>query len=703
MKLKSLNIIILYLMTQQVNAAGSFFNDLENKIRESSNELADMLGLEKEHSKQNNNKNDVISKIEILGNSELNPEKLLEILENIGVKEGSINDKNNIENAISKLKEMFKELGYPHSEISYVLTEDNALEIKIISGDAEILNNVTIEGNKRFSQEEIIKEIELDNSGIFSWLTGDDKFNSIKLNEAIIKLQNLYFNTGYADFKVLDVSTKKNNNKVDIKIKIKEGETYQVDKIGFIVGDALDLNTIKNIANIKNDITFDRSKVINGIKNIKNYLSNKGYPYVKINTTPQIAGKGFIDLIIKVEAGNTEIIHDISPLNNKNTKDYVITREFNKVKGKLFNQKNIDEAIGHLRRSGLFIKVDYELKKENEQNILYVKVKEAPTGSINAGVSFSQIIGFQATAGVGEKNLWGTGRSVNANIGYSANQQDFSLFFSDPVINEQRHSVSGRVYYNMSNEDFNDINTYDKDSMGFNVRYGIPISDYSKFYIGGGIDNSNIICAGSFEENCDDVGGFTYLAKLGWSYDNRDNYYLAKSGETHQFDIDWATPISDNNYIKAKYKGSYHKGLTDDLYGKISTTAGYASNDVPFYERYKIGGVGSVRGYLGNSIGEKYSDNTPKGGNLIFTTSAEVRKPIMTERMDGLVFGAFVDAGVLGKDFDSFTFNDTKYSAGVLLDWTSPVGPLSFSYGIPINPSDDDIEEKFQFSFGMPF
>ena len=44
-----------------------------------------------------------------------------------------------------------------------------------------------------------------------------------------------------------------------------------------------------------------------------------------------------------------------------------------------------------------------------------------------------------------------------------------------------------------------------------------------------------------------------------------------------------------------------------------------------------------------------------------------------------------------------------RYSTGIALSWSSPIGPLKVSYGVPLNKKDGDRVENFQFQLGSVF
>jgi len=70
---------------------------------------------------------------------------------------------------------------------------------------------------------------------------------------------------------------------------------------------------------------------------------------------------------------------------------------------------------------------------------------------------------------------------------------------------------------------------------------------------------------------------------------------------------------------------------------------------------------------------------------------------------------AFADAGqiyVNGRDLperSQFDLQGFRFSAGVGLAWNSPVGPLKFSYALPLNDKPLDKIQRFQFQVGTIF
>ena len=62
-------------------------------------------------------------------------------------------------------------------------------------------------------------------------------------------------------------------------------------------------------------------------------------------------------------------------------------------------------------------------------------------------------------------------------------------------------------------------------------------------------------------------------------------------------------------------------------------------------------------------------------------------------------------ANIWGVDYSDSISDSSKIrsSIGIGIDITSPVGPLTFSYGVPISKLSTDKEQRFLFNLGSSF
>jgi translocation and assembly module TamA len=110
------------------------------------------------------------------------------------------------------------------------------------------------------------------------------------------------------------------------------------------------------------------------------------------------------------------------------------------------------------------------------------------------------------------------------------------------------------------------------------------------------------------------------------------------------------------------------------------TIDGASTVSVPADERFYAGGGGSVRGYTFQSVGP-LDGETPLGGRSLLEMSFECRFRV-TDRL-GLV--TFLDGGTAfsGNHFE--TDEDIRWGTGIGFRYFTPVGPIRFDVGFPLN------------------
>jgi outer membrane protein insertion porin family len=118
-----------------------------------------------------------------------------------------------------------------------------------------------------------------------------------------------------------------------------------------------------------------------------------------------------------------------------------------------------------------------------------------------------------------------------------------------------------------------------------------------------------------------------------------------------------------------------------------------------------------VRGYQTASIGPKDIYGNATGGKEKIVGNVELFYPII-KGDKSLRASVFFDAGMIsGIPINNSTlstnlepgYQDFRYSVGAGLAWNSPIGPLKFSYGWPLNNKSLDKIQHFQFQVGSVF
>ncbi|MEQ1802362.1 MAG: autotransporter assembly complex family protein [Gammaproteobacteria bacterium] len=143
---------------------------------------------------------------------------------------------------------------------------------------------------------------------------------------------------------------------------------------------------------------------------------------------------------------------------------------------------------------------------------------------------------------------------------------------------------------------------------------------------------------------------------------------------------------SDTAFMQLESEGKLVMPLGETARLLVRGRAGWTIKDefkdLPFSVRYFAGGDDSVRGYDYKSLGPTDDEGNVIGGSDTLVGSIEY---------DQRVFGnwsvaAFVD---MGNAFDSFKDLSLKTGVGAGIRWYSPLGPIRFDVGVPLDDAPD--------------
>ena len=170
-----------------------------------------------------------------------------------------------------------------------------------------------------------------------------------------------------------------------------------------------------------------------------------------------------------------------------------------------------------------------------------------------------------------------------------------------------------------------------------------------------------------------------------------------------------ALPIyADKSSITNNFSHSRYKSITEDIVGAgkiyLSTISGLGSDDVRLSKRRNLSSK-RMRGFERGKIGPiDGSDHV--GGNYAAAINLEANLPNILPENTNTDLGAFLDMGsVWGVDYDDSIeeSNKLRSSAGLTLNWISPIGPMSFVLSQNLTKADTDKTESFRFNLGTTF
>jgi outer membrane protein insertion porin family len=217
-----------------------------------------------------------------------------------------------------------------------------------------------------------------------------------------------------------------------------------------------------------------------------------------------------------------------------------------------------------------------------------------------------------------------------------------------------------------------------------------------------------------------DQEGSWHLGWLDLSYEFSalDDYYYPQNGNTFETGLQvYGSALgSDFDFLKLtsqwRHLGQFgeesidaHPGFELELRGGVAVPYG-GSDDVPYSERFYLGGQRLMRGFGYQGVGPN-EKGTPIGGETFAFFSAEYRQPVIKTIQPGTFrevevvrAGGFLDVGVLDPDAFRLDLAETRASIGFFVGLTLPL-PFTLSYSIPIRTGDGDDQQRIQFNIGF--
>jgi outer membrane protein insertion porin family len=369
-------------------------------------------------------------------------------------------------------------------------------------------------------------------------------------------------------------------------------------------------------------------------------------------------------------------------------------------------------------------------------------------GQFSGGVGYSEAQKLMLNASIVHTNFLGTGNRVALELNSGRFSKFYTLSHTDPyrTINGVRRTLA--LNYRDITQFTSSSSDFSTESYGATIDYGYPISEYQSVSFGLAYNNNTLLSStNSTQQSQDwvanngnpfieDVGNGSiffgtqfdsYELISGWTYDSRNRALFPDRGTRQQVFLGLAVPGSDVEYYTMRYNFTKYQPIYRGWVARVNSELawGRALGDttaLPPYKQFRGGGPTSVRGYRESFLGPRDSFGNPYGGNVLVAAQLELIIPIPQKFRSSARASFFYDIGnVFNTGEVEFTdklgspveykpdFNELRTSAGVAVQWLSPMGLFRFSYAFPLNNYDGnsryygDQVERFQFSMGQAF
>jgi outer membrane protein insertion porin family len=667
-----------------------------------------------------------IASIEVNGVKDFPKDQLKESMKYAGLAEARIFDKGALDKATQELKRQYVARGKYAVKVSTTVTEleRNRVNVvfNVVEGEVSKIKKINLIGNHVYPESQLLDLMKLGTPGLFAWFSSNDQYSKQKLSADLETLRSFYMDNGYLEFNIdsTQVSISPDKKDIYITINLTEGEKYTVAKVS-VSGDTLIPKAeIEKLILVKPGDTFSRKNMTETSKKIGERFGQDGYAFANVNAIPEIdKEKHQVSFNFVVDPGQRVYIRRINVAGNNKTRDEVIRREFRQTEGEWFDVEKIKKSKQRVDKLDFFSEVNIEtpaVQGATDQVDVNMSVKEKSTGSVSVGAGFSSGEGLVLTGSVTQANLFGSGNYLSTQINTGKLNQVYSVSYTNPYFTDDGVSRGFDVYKRNTDSQSTAVSQYSSHNVGGGVRFGVPIAEDQGINFGLAAENTQL---GLYQSSSTrlieyiNIYGTTsnsLLGTIGWGRDSLDSAIYTTEGTMQRAFVEVALPLSvfETRYYKLNYQQQWFHPLNKDvtlmLHGEVGVAGGYDGQDLPFFKNFYAGGPGSVRGYQANSLGPRDTTGAVLGGPRRVLAGVELLAPFPgTGNEKSVRLSGFVDGGAIYGPGDLPGSAGMRYSTGVAVTWISPVGPLKFSYAVPINKQPVDILQRFQFTLGTVF
>ncbi|MBA6341348.1 outer membrane protein assembly factor BamA [Colwellia sp. MB02u-10] len=730
-----------------------------------------------------------ISAITFDGNKDLKEEQLTESLDGSDIRVGETLDMTVISGLEVGLEDFYHSVGKYNADVKANVTHlpRNRVNIDFVfkEGDAAAIEQINIVGNEKFSDTELLERIELTYDSPWWDFMAQDRYQKQTLQGDMETIKSYYLDRGYLQYKVdsTQVSMTPNKEAVYITLNVTEGEIYTVSEVDFIGDMAGFEKTIRAITPIKTEELYNGALVTYSEELVSKFLGRYGYAYPKVVTIPEIDEENkTVKLVLSVDPGKRVYVNRINFKGNNVTSESVLRREMRQMEGAWLSNNLVEGSKAWLQRLPYMETVEFQtnqLPGEDDLVDIDFEVKEQPSGSFTAGIGYGSTTQLSLNAGIQQNNFLGTGNRLGFSVNTSSYSKSANVSYTDPYFTVDGVSLGGNLFYQEFDAGNANLVEYNNKTYGAGITLGFPINEYLRLSFGAGYKNNGITRLESYEQiqkfyelysdpNDPDGGlnfeNFDLNAAISRSTLNRGTFPTAGSQQSLSYKM--TTPNSDVNYFKINLDTKWYFPLTQDQRWTVLAKFqlgygnGYGSvegNDqvLPFWENFRAGGSGTLRGFESNIVGPRAIYRRPTsipgtpdsvgsdggcclgpdhdfiqtsrrsvGGNAIAIAGLEliVPTPFLDEGFSNSVrTSIFIDAGnVWDTEFDLNSYKDLnsierekiddysdvgryRASAGLSVQWLSPMGPMIFSFAKTLKEIESDDTEFFSFNIGQTF
>lgn len=678
--------------------------------------------------------NPIINQVVFEGNSALKEDKLKD---EVQIRPRGIFTRAKVQADVQRIIELYRRSGRISATVTPKVVELPQkrvdLVFEIAEGPKSGVLGVNFLGNSEFSDNDLRDVIVTKESHWYKFLTSNDNYDPDRIEYDREQLRKHYRNRGFFDFRVVasvaELATDKNGFAVTYTID--EGPKYKFGKVTVETElKKLDGNLLAQILPIRAGQLYEDERIEQATDALTFAAGAAGFAFVDVR--PRYVPNretNTVDVVFSVREGPRVYVDRIDIVGNTRTLDYVLRREMEVAEGDAYNRVLVDRSKNRIRGLGFFKDVNIEEIPggQPDRTALRVRVEEQPTGELSFSAGYSSVDKLVLDVGITERNFRGRGQNLRARVSVGSLRQQIDFGFTEPRF-LGRDLRAGLDLYSYR-YDLSDYAAYDTKSTGGTLRLGFPLTQNASMTLRYQLRQDEVDVEDSLCRNqqvstilCAQRGSYmTSLIGYGLRIDKRNDPIQATRGWTAGLNQDLAGFGGDVKYLKTEADAGWYWGFNKDFIFSATGSAGYiegwGGDNIRINDRFYKGGS-TFRGFEIAGIGPRdtSTQSNSLGAKLYAIGTVEMTLPTFLPEQYGIKASVFSDFGTAGQ-LDDIDRQNTpgvpspfikdnlglRASAGLSIDWRSPMGPIRFDFSRILAKEDYDRTETFRFSTSTRF
>ncbi len=677
--------------------------------------------------------NPVINRIVFEGNKRIKQDKLGKELK---LAPRQIFTRSKVRADIARIIELYRRQGRFAASVEpkMVMLDQNRVDIvyEISEGPKSKVRAINIIGNEVFSDGELRGEMVTKRSRFYRFFSSNDSYDPDRLAFDQSKLRQFYLTRGYADFRVISAVAELTPDKRDFIVTyvVEEGERYKFGEIA-VESDIRDFkpDTVKALLPMKAGDWYNAKQVEDTVESVTNTAGLLGYAFAQVDPGFQRDKEAkTMSITFRVADAPRVYVERVDINGNTVTQDKVVRREFRLAEGDAFNSFQVKRSSDRIQSLGFFqekLEITQKQGSTPDRIILEANVEEKSTGELQLSAGFSSLERFIINASIRQRNFRGKGQELRASVNYSTYSKSVELGFTEPYLFDRNIALGGDIF----RRDLNSFNftqngdrntTYQQITTGFQVRVGVPVSEFISvagryglnydeitldpniYFLDTNGDGTRDTCdpfiAGRYL--CDAIGN-RVTSSIGYSivFDNLNNRLRPSKGQRAVFSQDFAGLGGSVKYLRSRFNANKYWGLGKGFVFSVGLEGGYVypfggdrgpgTDKVRLTDRFFLGEP-QIRGFDIRGVGPRVQrvpfdvftgmsatdrnqiQDDALGGRAYYLGRAEIEIPLGSGARElGIRPSIFVDAGAV--------FNVRSPTLTTLADFTDPAdGQIKF-------------------------